>query len=329
GCPSEPGRFGGRRPRESCPVLAGSARRRAVPPARLTMPARGWWDADRLRSHVADANDGIIAVAGIVEGLTGAGASDVVVFAAVLAAAVSGAVALGAAKYSESSTEREGEAALIAEERRRLEMGPEEELAELAALYEARGLSAGLARAVAEELSAPRRARRPARRRLRHQERHTRVGSVARGCRRGHRFRAGIVALDPDRVVRAARPAERNGERRRVPGLGDDLIARSPAERHERTPGPGSQPYPRRGHDGPDPAGRMAAPDVSGEVAALPDGCSRDAGVVEGPRMHRRRRNLIAIGFVTFLAGWLAWKVLLTKSKIPASPPAARTERPR
>jgi hypothetical protein len=35
------------------------------------MPARGWWDADRLRGHVADANDGIIAVAGVVEGLTG------------------------------------------------------------------------------------------------------------------------------------------------------------------------------------------------------------------------------------------------------------------
>jgi hypothetical protein len=44
--------------------------------------------------------------------------------------------------------------------------------------------------------------------------------------------------------------------------------------------------------------------------------------------MHRRRRNLVAIGFVALLAGWLAWKVLLTKSKIPASPPAARTERP-
>jgi len=118
------------------------------------MPARGWWDVDRLRGHVADANDGIIAVARVVEGLTGAGASDVVVFAAVLGAAAAGAVALGAAKYSESSTEREAEAALIAEERRRLEMGPEEELAELAAIYGARGLSAGLARAVAEELSA-------------------------------------------------------------------------------------------------------------------------------------------------------------------------------
>jgi len=113
-----------------------------------------WWDANRLRGHVADANDGIIAIAGVVEGLTGAGARDNVVFAAVLAASAAGAVALGAAKYSESSAERDAEAALIAAERNRLEMGPEEELAELAAIYEAKGLSAGLARAVAEELSA-------------------------------------------------------------------------------------------------------------------------------------------------------------------------------
>jgi hypothetical protein len=45
-------------------------------------------------------------------------------------------------------------------------------------------------------------------------------------------------------------------------------------------------------------------------------------------RMHRRRRNLIAIGVVAFLAAWLAWKVLLTSSKIPASPPAAGAARP-
>jgi vacuolar iron transporter family protein len=113
-----------------------------------------WWDADTLRSHVVDANDGIIAIAGVVEGLTGAGASDGAVLAAVLAAAAAGAVALAAAKYSEASTERDVQAALIAAERRRLEMGPERELAELAGIYEARGLSAGLARAVAEELSA-------------------------------------------------------------------------------------------------------------------------------------------------------------------------------
>jgi len=79
-------------------------------------------------------------------------------------------------------------------------------------------------------------------------------------------------------------------------------------------------------------AGTQAAGAVVGPggnlVMTSSDGCSQDAGVVEGPRMHRRRRNLIAIGFVAFLAGWLAWKVLLTKSKIPASPPAARTERP-
>src|SRR5262245_66475869 len=96
-CPSEPGRFGGRRPRDSSPLLAGSVRRRAVTPARLTMPARRWWDADRLRGHMADANDGIIAVAGVVEGLTGAGGSAVVVCAAVVGAGVAGAGGAGGA----------------------------------------------------------------------------------------------------------------------------------------------------------------------------------------------------------------------------------------
>ena len=34
--------------------------------------------------------------------------------------------------------------------------------------------------------------------------------------------------------------------------------------------------------------------------------------------MQRRRWNLIAIGVVAFLAAWMAWKVLLTSSEIPA-----------
>jgi hypothetical protein len=38
--------------------------------------------------------------------------------------------------------------------------------------------------------------------------------------------------------------------------------------------------------------------------------------------MKGRNRSLIVIGVVIFVAGWLAWKVLLTKSKLP-SPPAA------
>src|SRR5262249_3841549 len=48
----------------------------ANPWVQSIVSAAGWWDADWLRSHVVDANDGIIAIAGVVEGLTGAGASD-------------------------------------------------------------------------------------------------------------------------------------------------------------------------------------------------------------------------------------------------------------
>ena len=36
------------------------------------------------------------------------------------------------------------------------------------------------------------------------------------------------------------------------------------------------------------------------------------------------RRRLIAIGVFVCLAGWLAWKVLLTKSKLPASAPVVQ-----
>jgi hypothetical protein len=42
--------------------------------------------------------------------------------------------------------------------------------------------------------------------------------------------------------------------------------------------------------------------------------------------MKRRHRTFIAIGLAVFLAGWLAWSVLLTESEIE-QPPVA--EQPR
>jgi hypothetical protein len=41
--------------------------------------------------------------------------------------------------------------------------------------------------------------------------------------------------------------------------------------------------------------------------------------------MKRQHRTLIAVGALLFLAGWLAWSVLLTESEIPEPPP---TEQP-
>jgi VIT1/CCC1 family predicted Fe2+/Mn2+ transporter len=119
----------------------------------MVVDVPGWLDRDRLRSHVVDANDGVIATAGVVEGFIVAGARSVVTLAAGLAATLAGAIALGAAKYAEASGDWEAESALVEAEAHRLALSPGEELDELAGIYESKGLSPALARAVAEELS--------------------------------------------------------------------------------------------------------------------------------------------------------------------------------
>ena len=73
-----------------------------------------------VRSLVVDANDGIIATAGIVEGFAGAGATEITITIAAFSAMVAGGIALGGAKYAEEATERDAQLALIDEERRQL-----------------------------------------------------------------------------------------------------------------------------------------------------------------------------------------------------------------
>ena len=111
-------------------------------------------DRGRVREHVVDTNDGIIASAGIVEGLLGVGASSTVLLVGSLAAMVGGGLALSAMRYAETADERDARKAILEAERRRIELTPAEEEAELAVLYQDRGLSLRLARAVAAELSA-------------------------------------------------------------------------------------------------------------------------------------------------------------------------------
>jgi vacuolar iron transporter family protein len=110
-------------------------------------------DPARVREHTVDANDGIIASAGIVEGLLGAAASSTILLVASLAAMVGGGLALAGMRYAEAADERDAQHALLEAERRRLALTPAEEEAELAELYQAKGLSPQLARAVAAELS--------------------------------------------------------------------------------------------------------------------------------------------------------------------------------
>src|SRR4051812_22423441 len=107
-----------------------------------------------LRAGVLGANDGIVSVAGIVIGVAGATAARGAIFTAGLAGLVGGAVSMALGEYVSVSSQRDSEHAQIDQERQELADDPDAELTELAALYEAKGLSAATARAVADELTA-------------------------------------------------------------------------------------------------------------------------------------------------------------------------------
>lgn len=107
-----------------------------------------------LRAGVLGANDGIVSVAGIVVGVAGATASRAPIFTAGLAGLVAGSVSMALGEYVSVSSQRDSESALLAQERRELAETPEQELAELAAIYQRKGLSAQTAAVVARELTA-------------------------------------------------------------------------------------------------------------------------------------------------------------------------------
>lgn len=107
-----------------------------------------------LRAGVLGANDGIVSVAAIVVGVAGATVSTAPILTAGVAGLVGGAVSMALGEYVSVSSQRDSQRALIAKERRELQEMPEEELIELAALYEAKGLSSATARTVARELTA-------------------------------------------------------------------------------------------------------------------------------------------------------------------------------
>jgi VIT1/CCC1 family predicted Fe2+/Mn2+ transporter len=107
-----------------------------------------------LRAGVLGANDGIISVAGLVIGVAAATTDRTAILVAGVAALVAGAVSMALGEYVSVSSQRDTESALIAKERWELETDPEGELAELAGIYQAKGLSAGTARQVALELTA-------------------------------------------------------------------------------------------------------------------------------------------------------------------------------
>ncbi|MDM7854828.1 VIT1/CCC1 transporter family protein [Cellulomonas alba] len=106
------------------------------------------------RELLIDVNDGLIAAAGMVEGVARAGAPTGVVLLSAIAAAAVGAAIVGGMRFAESAGERDARDAIIEAERRRIANDPAAELDELTAIYAAKGLDPQTARRVAEELSA-------------------------------------------------------------------------------------------------------------------------------------------------------------------------------
>jgi vacuolar iron transporter family protein len=106
-----------------------------------------------LRAGVLGANDGIVSVAGLVVGVAGATTARGPIFTAGLAGLVAGAVSMALGEYVSVSSQRDTELAALTKEKRELRDEPAAELAELTALYQAKGLSAATAHAVAVELT--------------------------------------------------------------------------------------------------------------------------------------------------------------------------------
>ena len=107
-----------------------------------------------LRAGVLGANDGIVSIAALVVGVAAATQETLPVLIAGTAGIVAGSLSMALGEYVSVSSQRDSEASLIAREREELRDHPEEELQELAGLYEAKGLSPVTAAQVAKELTA-------------------------------------------------------------------------------------------------------------------------------------------------------------------------------
>lgn len=107
----------------------------------------GW-----LRAAVLGANDGIVSTASLVLGVAAAGADSRVILVAGVAGLVAGAMSMAAGEYVSVSSQADTERADLARESEELATRPEQEQAELTAIYVKRGLDPALASSVASHL---------------------------------------------------------------------------------------------------------------------------------------------------------------------------------
>ncbi|MFE6411235.1 VIT1/CCC1 transporter family protein [Streptomyces sp. NPDC057837] len=108
----------------------------------------GW-----LRPAVFGAMDGLVSNLALMTGVAGGAVSQQTVVLSGLAGLAAGAFSMAAGEYTSVASQRELVEAELDVERRELRKHPKDEEAELAALYEARGVEPRLAREVARQLS--------------------------------------------------------------------------------------------------------------------------------------------------------------------------------
>ena len=107
-----------------------------------------------LRAAVLGVNDGIVSTSSLMLGVLGASANQTAIVTAGIAGLVAGAISMGVGEYVSVSSQKDSEKSDIAIEKRALELHPDEELAELALIYEKRGVDKDTALVVAKQLQA-------------------------------------------------------------------------------------------------------------------------------------------------------------------------------
>jgi len=105
-----------------------------------------------LRAAVLGANDGILSTASLIVGVAAADSSRGSILLAGIAGMVAGAMSMAAGEYVSVKSQQDTEQADLKMEAEALAKEPEEEEAELAAIYESRGLDKPLATEVARQL---------------------------------------------------------------------------------------------------------------------------------------------------------------------------------
>jgi len=104
------------------------------------------------RAAVFGVSDGLVSNLSLVLGVAGGGANASVVRLAGVAGLIAGAISMAAGEYVSVSAQNELVLRELEVERREMDRHPEAETAELARMYESKGVEAGRARAVARDI---------------------------------------------------------------------------------------------------------------------------------------------------------------------------------